>query len=122
MPALVDATLARWFTPPYLQKLGPGVDMIRNIFLTSPLAGYIGCTEAIRRLNYIAELPRIKHPVLVMVGQEDPGTPVAAAQAIHERIAGSRLVVIPSASHLSNIEQAGMFNQHLVGFLSGATR
>lgn len=122
MPALADATLARWFTLPYLQKKGPGVDMIRSIFLTSPVTGYIGCTEAIRRLNYIGELPRISHPTLIMVGQEDPGTPVAAAQAIHERIAGSRLVVIPSASHLSNIEQAGVFNQSLVEFLSRAIR
>jgi len=118
MPALVDATLARWFTAPYLQKLGPGLEMIRSIFLTSPVAGYIGCTEAIRRLNYIGDLPRIKHPTLIMVGKEDPGTPVAAAQAIHERISGSHLVVIPSASHLSNIEQAGLFNQNLVEFLS----
>ena len=120
MPALVDSTLARWFTPPYLKKKGPGVDMIRNIFLTSPLAGYIGCTEAIRRLNYIDELARIKTPTLIMVGADDPGTPVAAAQAIHERIAGSRLVVIPSASHLCNIEQAEVFNQNLVEFLSRA--
>ena len=115
--ALVDSTLARWFTPPYLQKKGSEVDMIRTIFLTSPVAGYIGCTEAIRRLNYINELPRIKQPTLIMVGAEDPGTPVAAAQAIHERIAGSRLVVIPSASHLSNIEQAEVFNRNLNEFL-----
>ena len=120
LAALVDGTLARWFTPPYLKKKGPGVDMIRNIFLTSPLAGYIGCTEAIRRLNYIDELARIKIPTLVVVGADDPGTPVAAAQAIHERIAGSRLLVIPSASHLSNIEQAEAFNQNLAGFLAPA--
>jgi len=120
LAALVDGTLARWFTPPYLKKKGPGVDMIRNIFLTLPLAGYIGCTEAIRRLNYIDELARIKIPTLVVVGADDPGTPVAAAQAIHERIAGSRLLVIPSASHLSNIEQAEAFNQNLAGFLAPA--
>ena len=120
LAALVDGTLARWFTPPYLKKKGPGVDIIRNIFLTSPLAGYIGCTEAIRRLNYIDELARIKIPTLVVVGADDPGTPVAAAQAIHERIAGSRLLVIPSASHLSNIEQAEAFNQNLAGFLAPA--
>jgi 3-oxoadipate enol-lactonase len=118
LTALVDSTLARWFTPPYLKRKGPGAEMIRNIFLASPLAGYIGCTEAIRRLNYIDGLSRIKTPTLVMVGADDPGTPVAAAQAIHERIAGSRLLVIPAASHLSNIEQAEVFNQHLAGFLS----
>ncbi len=115
--ALVDSTLARWFTPPYLQKKGREVDMIRQIFLSSPVAGYIGCTEAIRRLNYINQLQRVKQPTLIMVGADDPGTPVAAAQAIHERIAGSRLVVIPAASHLSNIEQAELFNRNLIEFL-----
>jgi 3-oxoadipate enol-lactonase len=122
VPALVDSTLARWFTPPYLQKKGPGVDEIRNILMNSSAAGYIGCTEAIRRLNYIDQLARISNPTLIIVGAEDPGTPVAAAQAIHERIAGSRLVVIPSASHLSNIEQPDVFNRNLVEFLAEAGR
>jgi pimeloyl-ACP methyl ester carboxylesterase len=37
---------------------------------------------------------------------------------MHARIAGSKLVVIPSAAHLSNIEQAEVFNTHLMTFLS----
>jgi pimeloyl-ACP methyl ester carboxylesterase len=38
---------------------------------------------------------------------------------MHARIPGSRLVVIPSASHLSNVEQAEVFNRHLTEFLAG---
>jgi 3-oxoadipate enol-lactonase len=53
------------------------------------------------------------------VGEDDPGTPVAASQAMHERIAGSRLVIIPNAAHLSNVEQAEIFNDHLLRFLDG---
>jgi 3-oxoadipate enol-lactonase len=117
LSALVDSTLARWFTPDYLRQKGAGVDTIRNIFLASPLAGYIGCAEAMRRLNYLDELRRIQRPTLVMVGADDPGTPVAASQAIHERIEGSKLVILPSASHLGNIEQAELFNTTLVAFL-----
>ncbi len=117
LAALVDSTLARWFTAGYLRSQGPGVEMIRRIFLSSPPAGYIGCTEAIRHLNYLDELTRIERPSLIVVGEEDPGTPVAAAKAIHERIAGSRLVILPSASHLCNIEQAQAFNSALTGFL-----
>jgi 3-oxoadipate enol-lactonase len=119
LAALVDSTLARWFTPAYLRARGPDVDTIREIFLSSPAAGYIGCTEAIRRLDYLGELARIRRPALIMVGAEDPGTPVAASRAIHERIAGSRLVILPSASHLSNIEQAQAFNTALTAFLEG---
>jgi 3-oxoadipate enol-lactonase len=117
LSALVDSTLERWFTPDYLRQKGAGVDMIRNIFLASPLAGYIGCAEAMRQLNYLDELSRIRRPTLVMVGAEDPGTPVAASQAIHERIEGSKLVILPSASHLGNIEQAELFNTTLAAFL-----
>jgi 3-oxoadipate enol-lactonase len=115
--ALVDSTLARWFTADYMSKKGPGIETIRNIFLSSSPAGYIGCTEAIRRLNYLGDLARIQRPTLIMVGENDPGTPVAASQAIHERIAGSKLVILPSASHLGNIEQARLFNSALTAFL-----
>jgi 3-oxoadipate enol-lactonase len=121
LAALIDSTLARWFTADYLRRQGPGVAMIRSILESSPTAGYIGCTEAIRRLNYLDDLARIERPTLIVVGEEDPGTPVAAARAIHERIEGSRLVILPSASHLCNVEQAQAFNSALTGFLgSGA--
>jgi len=40
-----------------------------------------------------------------------PGT-----RAIHENVPGSELVVIPSASHISNIEQPEAFNQALTRF------
>jgi pimeloyl-ACP methyl ester carboxylesterase len=84
------------------------------------VAGYIGCTEAMRRLNYLDELARIRRPTLIVVGADDPGTPVAVSQAIHERIAGSKLVILPSASHLGNIEQAQAFNSVLTEFLESS--
>jgi pimeloyl-ACP methyl ester carboxylesterase len=54
---------------------------------------------------------------LIIVGEEDPGTPVAASEAMQERIYGSELVVLPAARHLSNIEQADAFNEALMDFL-----
>jgi len=113
----VDGTLERWFTPQYLQENPPEVEMIRQQIAATPLAGYLGCSEALGGLNYLERLPEIKLPTLIMVGEEDPGTPVAASEAIHERIAGSQLVILPSARHLSNIEQAEAFNKSLLDFL-----
>jgi 3-oxoadipate enol-lactonase len=113
----VDGTLERWFTPRYLKDNPPQVEIIRQQILATPLAGYIGCSEALRGLNYLERLTEIKLPTLIMVGEEDPGTPVAASEAMHERIAGSQLVILPSARHLSNIEQADAFNKSLLGFL-----
>ena len=113
----VDGTLERWFTPEYLRQNPPEVEMIRQQIAATPLAGYLGCSEALRDLNYLDRVSEITLPTLIMVGEEDPGTPVEASEAIHERIAGSRLIILPAARHLSNIEQADAFNKALMRFL-----
>ncbi len=117
MAALVEGTLARWFTAAYLKQNPPEVAAIRRQFLETPVAGYVGCTEAIRRLSYLERLSGIALPTLIVVGEDDPGTPLAASQAMHDRIAGSRLCVIPKMLHLNNIERADLFNRHLAEFL-----
>jgi 3-oxoadipate enol-lactonase len=48
------------------------------------------------------------------------GTPVAASQAIQERIKGSELVILDPASHLSNLEQPEAFTGALEAFLRRA--
>ena len=59
----------------------------------------------------------IDRPTLVVVGENDPGTPPSAAELIHERIAGSKLVVLADSAHFCNVEQAGAFNAALEEFL-----
>lgn len=117
MAALVDATLARWFTADYLAADPAPVKLTRQAFLATPADGYIGCSEAVTRLNYLDRLSRITCPTLIVVGEDDPGTPPAAARAIQERIAGSELVILPSAAHLANLEQAEAFTRELLRFL-----
>ncbi len=117
MQALVDSTLERWFTATYREQSPPEVELIRQQFLATPVAGYIGCSEAIRGLNYLERLSEIRIPTLIMVGEMDPGTPVAASEVMHQRITDSKLVVLPSAAHLSNVEQSEAFNLALRSFL-----
>lgn len=117
MQAVAESTLERWFTPEYLGHGGPEVDRIRQQILATPVAGYVGCSEAIRRLNYLDRLDAVETRTLIMVGADDPGTPVAASEAMHAQIKNSQMVVIPQAAHLSNIEQAQIFNDNLMRFL-----
>jgi 3-oxoadipate enol-lactonase len=117
MEALSEETMERWFTPAFLRENPPRVKLIREQILATPVAGYVGCAEAIRRLNYLERISAIKIPTLIMVGEDDPGTPVSASKAMHERITGSTLVVLPSARHLSNVEQTEAFNAALLKFL-----
>ena len=115
--ALLQETMERWFTPSFLILNSPMLSIIRKQFLATSVEGYIGCVEAIRKLNYLDRLAEIKIPTLILVGEDDPGTPVAASKAMHERIPNSRLVVLQSARHLSNVEQSKAFNATLIKFL-----
>ena len=87
----------------------------------TPVAGYVGCCHALKPLDLTERLGAIRMPTLVLVGADDPGTPVATARTMHERITGSRLEIIPSAAHLSNVEQPDAFNAVLLGFLSSVS-
>jgi 3-oxoadipate enol-lactonase len=117
MEPMVEPTLARWFTAPYRAANPDVMTRIAALIRGTPPAGFIGCCHAIPTIDLTARLRALDLPTLVMVGDQDTGTPPAMAREIHEAIAGSRLEIIPGAAHLSNIEQAAAFNELLIGFL-----
>lgn len=120
MEAVVESTLARWFTEPYRKAHPETVEKVAAMIRSTPATGFVGCSHAIRQINFTARLAQIRCPALVIVGKDDPGTPVAMAEEIHQALPNSQLVVIPSAAHLSNLEQPDAFNQALSGFLDQA--
>jgi 3-oxoadipate enol-lactonase len=117
MEPIVQPTLERWFTEPYRKSGAPVVGRIAEAIRATPVPGFVGCCHAIPKINVSARLKEVKIPSLVIVGEQDPGTPVSMAQEIHENLPGSELVIIPSAAHLSNLEQPEAFNKALAGFL-----
>lgn len=121
MEPMVAPALARWFTAPFRAARPDVTDAIAAMIRATPAQGYIGCCHAVPKINVTERLKAIRCPALVIVGQDDPGTPVAMAEDIHHAIAGSKLVVIPSASHQSNLEQPEAFNRALAEFLDALT-
>jgi 3-oxoadipate enol-lactonase len=114
MEPLVESTIARWFTEPFRQQGAPVLDQVRTMIRTTPTRGYAA-------LNLTDRLKEITLPTQIIVGEDDPGTPVSASRTIHEQIKGSELVILKSAAHLSNLEQAAAFNQALTAFLAKHT-
>jgi len=117
MEPLVEPTLGRWFTEPFRKSHKDVVDRVATMIRTTPPAGYAGCCHAISVLDLTDRISAIKIPAIAIVGEDDPGTPVAAHKVITERIAGARLEILTSAAHLSNMEQPEAFNRALAGFL-----
>jgi len=116
--SIVDATMERWFTPPYIAANSAEFQAVRAQMERADQNGYLGCVEAIKGLNFLERLPEIEHPVRLIVGREDLATPVEASEAMHDRIQDSDLIIIEEASHISNVEQTAVFNDALTGFLS----
>ena len=118
MDPTVETTVGRWFTAPFRERRQDVIDNVRTMIRSTPPQGYVGCCHAIAGLNLTDRLQAITVPTLIIVGEDDPGTPVAASQVIHEQIEGSELVILTSAAHLSNMEQPEAFNQALTPFLA----
>jgi 3-oxoadipate enol-lactonase len=113
MKPLVAGTMERWFTPAFRET--PPAKKIAELIAGTPVAGYVGCGQAIMKLNTTGRLKDIKLPVLAITGEADAAA--AGTKYIGEHVPGARFVNIAQAAHIANIEQAEKFNQALRDFL-----
>jgi 3-oxoadipate enol-lactonase len=116
MEGVVEGTLGRWFTEPYRRTRREVMERIAGDIRATPVEGFAGCCAAIAKVDVLDRLREIRCPTLVIVGEQDHGTPPEAAKLIQANIPGAELVIIPAAAHLSNIEQAEAFNRALASF------
>lgn len=70
-----------------------------------------------RTLDVSSRLDKIKAPLLLVWGANDPLFPLEHATRAHAAVAGSRLAVITGAGHTPQAERPEEFNEHLARFL-----
>jgi 3-oxoadipate enol-lactonase len=94
-------------------------DCVRALILSSPPGAVGGAIRALMtRPDSTPLLRTIRCPTLILVGEEDGLTPPSASEEMHRAIAGSELIVVPRAGHLSSLEQPDAFNAALARFLT----
>ena len=79
--------------------------------------GYIAAMRAVTGFTDFPDFIAIAKPTLVLTASEDRVAPPAHARAMAEQIPGARLVELPGAGHISNIEAPEAFNAALESFL-----
>jgi 3-oxoadipate enol-lactonase len=114
----VQPTLERWLSQEFRARDPETTKWVADMIRATPAIGMIGCARAIQKLDFTDQLDRVALPTLIIAGEKDPGSPVAAAQAIHEKIRGSQLEVIPGCLHQTPIEAPGAFNRIVGAFLA----
>lgn len=118
--AVAPTVVGRWLT-----EAGRAADPERTAALermvaATPSEGYAACCEAIAAMDLRDDLPGISAPTVAIAGADDPSTPPAHLRDIVAAVPGSRLVVLPGAAHLANIEQSDAVNTALLLHLDPA--
>jgi 3-oxoadipate enol-lactonase len=95
------------------------ITRVQELILGNSAPCLAGAIAALRtRPDSTPLLSSIHCPALIVVGEEDRVTPPPLSRGMHDAIAGSELVTIPQAGHLSSLEQPAAFNAALAHFLT----
>lgn len=119
MAGIADSMLPKLLTPDTVSKHPDVVKRVRDMMLKTKPEGAAGALLGMaERDDQTSLLSQISCPTLILVGQEDTITPVRDSEKMNREIAGSRLVVIENAAHVSNLERTEQFNEELTRFLN----
>lgn len=110
--------LERWFHAGFRGREPQAVAAIRARLLRCDPGGYVACCHAVAAVDWYERLATLALPTLIIAGAQDAGAPPAMSQAMAAQIAGSKVVVLKEAAHLSVIEQPRAFAQLVREFLS----
>jgi len=117
MKAVADVAIPNWFTEGFRAREPATVQPFRDDIESTPVEGYLGCSAAMRDGDLRESLTAVRCPVLAIAGASDRSTPPELLQFVHDRLPGSRLVML-QAAHISNVEQETAFNAALSTFLA----
>jgi len=117
MQAVADVAIPNWFTEGFRAREPGTVQPFRDDIESTPIEGYLGCSAAMRDEDLRESLIAVRCPVLAIAGASDRSTPPELLQLVHDRLPGSRLVML-QAAHISNVEQEAAFNAALSAFLA----
>ena len=96
--------------------------LVRRMIEAAPAEGIAAAARGMAlRSNSSDLLASITCPTLVIVGEHDVVTPPAVARDYAARIPHAQCILIPSAGHLSNLEQPEAFHQAINGFLQSVS-
>jgi pimeloyl-ACP methyl ester carboxylesterase len=121
MTAMADGFLPRLLAARAFTEQPEVVEQVRAMMLSTKPTGAAAAQRAMAaRRNHLDFLPSVKAPALIIVGSEDALTPPADAAAMHAALPNSRLVALPGAGHLANLESPAEFNQAVREFLESS--
>lgn len=114
MAALVDTTMRRWFTAPFIAKGGDAA--VRARLATDDVRGWCDAFTAMANVATAPKLKDIKVPVLCLAGEADQSTPPPVVKAMADAIPGARYAALAGAPHMPFVEMPDEVARAVGGF------
>jgi len=114
---LADATVERWLNDSFKSGHPRRWAQIRDTVIGTTAAGYLGCCAAILDYDFVPRLPSVRVPLLVVCGENDPGTPASENRRLAGLVPGARYEEIAGMKHFPNVEAPDAFNRIMMGWL-----
>lgn len=116
MSALVDATMARWFTSQFATDHRNVLELAKAMLLAVNPRGYATCCQAIGSFEFRSKLGHISQPTLVIAGTNDLATPIEQAARLADGLSNSTYIEMATA-HIGNLGAPQEFANAVSAFL-----
>jgi pimeloyl-ACP methyl ester carboxylesterase len=104
LAAIAESNRERWFTDAFRAAHPDKVDLRVRQLLACDAESYLQAFTVFCTTDHAARLGELRMPVLVATGENDAAATARMARLMHERIAGSRLQILPGLRHSILIE------------------
>jgi pimeloyl-ACP methyl ester carboxylesterase len=95
------------------------LEFLIGVQLEMPSWAAIPCYETYLTCDLIGEIPSVTQPVLQIVGDSDPVTPLDAVRWLGSRLADAGTTVLEGCGHYPQFEAGAELRQALVAFAAG---
>jgi pimeloyl-ACP methyl ester carboxylesterase len=117
MKRYTDEHIHEYIAPASLQNQPVYVHLYEMMTATRGAAAVAAHRGRAERRDHMKALESIRVPTLLVVGSEDHFTPPSVMERMRALIPDAKLVCIPGAGHLPNMERPGAFNAAVETFL-----
>jgi pimeloyl-ACP methyl ester carboxylesterase len=118
MPDIADQIVQATLSGDTKSNAPVAVALVREFIMRQDAEGYAKNCEALAAAQP-ANLDRIKCPVRLVTGDEDPVAPASNARAMAERLSDARVTILNRCGHWSTIERPQECNQVLKELFGG---
>ncbi len=117
LAAITDVAMRRLFAPAFQDARPDLMRDRREAFLRTDPEVFRAACDALATLDLRPELPRMKTPALVMVGEQDEATPPPMSVELAAGLLDARLSIIPGCAHVPQLQAPKIFLEMIGDFL-----